>query len=161
MAWKPPSPKEINEANRKFWAERQKAFQEHFTDPNMAAQLVGEMKREELRGIPFEQQRTLDEISHFAEISGKSTVSRRARKAAMAPRPDRLQLLIEEIARRTPGITCRALQEKLEAEVHGTVIEEIANGMISFVDHDDLLNDAPLSGLKHRLSRAKKKILSR
>jgi hypothetical protein len=85
----------------------------------------------------------------------------RLRSRASKPRTDALQKLIIEIVTAKPDITQADLLHDLErcAALHD-VINEIEDGEISFND-DGVLKSAPVSGLKDRLTRAKKIINSR
>jgi hypothetical protein len=53
------------------------------------------------------------------------------------------------------------LKEKLLAHTGIPPVQEICDGKIAFTNHDGTTKTAALSGLKDRLSRAKKEIHSR
>ena len=88
-------------------------------------------------------------------------MSQHARKGGLARKTDVLQELIERIVRRNLAITVRALESQLREHQGIEPIQDFSNGTISFTNHDGRTKDAELSGLKDRLSRAKKKIGSR
>lgn len=87
-------------------------------------------------------------------VSGR----RRQRANAKKPRRDALQLLIEAIVAKNPKITVTELQDKLRLHEHGDVIETIGDtdGVIEWHDGNHPAESSPISGLKDRLSRAKK-----
>ncbi len=88
-------------------------------------------------------------------VSGK----RRQRAIAKKRRQDGLQLLIEEIVAKHPDIRTPGLLAALRAHQHGGVIEHIDDedeGTVEWCDENDPAGSAPISGLKDRLSRAKK-----
>ena len=82
---------------------------------------------------------------------------------ASGERPDALQNLIIEILKKEPKAkefdVLRELK-KLEHDENDKVIYAISETQIEWVKDDGTLADppAPISGLKHRISRAKKKI---
>lgn len=74
--------------------------------------------------------------------------------AAENRRPDDLQKLIEDIAKANPKITCPQLLEELKKHKHGEVIERIEAEEIRLTNGKTVA----VSGLKDRLSRAKKNL---
>ena len=60
-----------------------------------------------------------------------------------------------------PSTTLRQLEQQLRALERIEVIDEIADDLISFTAANGRFKGAKLSGLKHRISRAKKKPRSR
>ncbi|OAI14215.1 hypothetical protein A1507_15545 [Methylomonas koyamae] len=79
------------------------------------------------------------------------------RAAGKKPKPDTLQILINQIVRNNPEISEKELLSKLEKEKGLGVIEDVEDIDIVFSDKNDQLKAARVSGLKDRLSRAKKK----
>lgn len=79
------------------------------------------------------------------------------RKGGRASKTDPLQKLIVRVVRQRPFITAKELESYLEAHQDADPIIEICGGIIRFWNHDGSEKSAPLSGLKDRLSRAKKK----
>ena len=97
------------------------------------------------------------------KIIKKKFESDRQSKVASGERPDALQNLIIEILKKEPKAkefdVLRELK-KLEHDENDKVIYAISETQIEWVKDDGTLADppAPISGLKHRISRAKKKI---
>ena len=81
-----------------------------------------------------------------------------ARRAGGASKTDPLQVLIEDIVRHEPSIKRTELEQRLGDHLHLSPIEDIDEGGIWFAYSDGRTKRAPLTGLKDRLSRAKKKI---
>ncbi len=75
--------------------------------------------------------------------------------------PDALQAMITGIASRDHKITCKALLRQLRARMGDGVIDSIDDTHIYFYAHDGRRKDASILGLKDRLSRAKKELVSR
>lgn len=103
------------------------------------------------------QHRVLYEGALNEALHGKSRQRQNARK----PRSNSLQELIVEILIGNPSLTEHGVLEALRQHEAGPVIEQIdeAEGVISFYDKGKL-KDAPISGLKDRMSRARKKVKS-
>jgi hypothetical protein len=102
------------------------------------------------------QHRVLHEGALNEALHGKS----RQRQNARMPRPDALQELIIAILKAKPGLTESQLLRELENNQWHGVIEEIDGAVIIFNDKGRL-KEAPISGLKDRISRARKKANSR
>jgi len=98
---------------------------------------------------------------HLAALEEAVTGERRQRANAKRPRPDALQILICEIVANEPEITVTELLAVLNKYPRGQVIDEITQDEICFVQDGHGGNSAPVSGLKDRLSRARKRIKSR
>lgn len=96
-----------------------------------------------------------------AALDEAATGRRRQRSNAKRLRTDPLQSLIQDIMMADPRIKSTELMDALRKHVGGPVIEEITEDEIFFVRNGRGGNAAPISGLKDRMSRARKKILSR
>jgi hypothetical protein len=69
------------------------------------------------------------------------------------------QDLIHEVVTRRPDISAKELLETLRG--HRPPVEDIDGGTIHFANRDGSYKEAPISGLKDRLTRARKKLKSR
>lgn len=78
--------------------------------------------------------------------------------ASEKDRTDALSALILEIVKEQPKIKRRELLKALEKHKGGGCIETIDEGLIEWTDFDGIVDDLPISSLKDRLSRAKKKL---
>lgn len=81
----------------------------------------------------------------------------RARK----PRPDGLRTLIEGIIANNPKIKSAELLEELRSRIGEGVIESVTDDHIGWRDKNHPAGTSSITGLKDRLSRARKTISSR
>lgn len=161
MDRKPPTDAKINQTNREFWEKRQEIVERQLADDAVRMHAFAELEQDQQRGVPVPYQRTVEDALQRAEDLKAAVISQRLRRAASAPRPDRLQALIVEIVEKSPTITCPALLERLRQCAGDGVVEEIDDDEIWFVDGKGKGEHTPISGLKDRLTRAKKKVRSR
>jgi hypothetical protein len=100
---------------------------------------------------------------HLAALDEAITGKRRQSANGRKPRPDELQLLIEGILAARPDIKLASLLGELRRSQDGEVIDNIddAEGVIEWRGKNNPAGTAPISGLKDRLSRARKKLASR
>jgi hypothetical protein len=99
----------------------------------------------------------------IAAFDEAKTGRRRQSAKAKKPRPDAFNGLIEEILQRKPKITVDELIDECRKEAGGDIIYEINDDdrKVVWIDKKakrERLRDAPFSGLKDRLSRARKNI---
>ncbi len=161
MAPNPPSPAEMNRRHSEFWAVKMREFERRLADAQLVALATEDMASETLRGIPTYYRKIMERAYEDAE---KRQTGIRRGDGSQGGRPrkgDALQELIEEIVRVRPTITVPALLERLHASQHEGVIEDIDDGRIWFVDARGASRNAPISGLKDRLTRARKSVNSR
>jgi hypothetical protein len=111
--------------------------------------------------MPLRHRATLERALEDAERIGQRFLLQQARKGGRAAKTDALQSLIERIVARRPSISAEQLLEALRDHERIRPIQDIVAGVIEFTDHNGASKSAPISGLKDRLSRAKKKIRSR
>jgi hypothetical protein len=153
--------KEINRSNVEFWADQDALLKERMADRAVLDTAIEEIAAEARKGIaPFSQSSIYEALAN-AERVGRRFISQFARKGGRAGKTDRLQTLIEEIVQGQPNISVRELEAKLTQCQSIDPMQEIARGIIFFTDAHDRTKRCKLSGLKDRLSRAKKKVGSR
>jgi hypothetical protein len=124
---------------------------------------------EATRFVPVRSMKSLEAMLGFAEhISKRSRISV-ASKGGKALKPNALQGVIEGIARDRPDINCRQLEHELRsmARAGHPIILRVETTSAKIVEapqmihfHDRGERRTPLSGLKDRLSRAKRKIIA-
>jgi hypothetical protein len=108
--------------------------------------------------LPLKFQKTYEQSVEFAAYARDCFRRGFARKAGRAAKADALQELILESVRRNPGLTERQLMMILRTNNNsGSAICDIDNEFIHFRSKGKD-KQAPISGLKDRLARAKKKI---
>ena len=157
----PPTARDINKINRVFWDRQNTLMEQRMADDAVRQVAFAQVESECLRGVPINRQVSLVAALEEAETNRGTFLSQFAKKGGKAEKPDVLQELIIEYARTVPTITERELREKLTRERHPDVISDIEDGEIDFNDRDGRSKSALVSGLKDRLSRAKKKVRSR
>jgi hypothetical protein len=85
----------------------------------------------------------------------KKQYAKQQSKSAKNPRPDPLSDLIKKIVDKKPDITAKSLPDELEKYKGHGVIDDIDETEISYYVKGKE-KESPISGLKDRLSRAKK-----
>jgi hypothetical protein len=151
----------INERNREYWRVEQAETDRLLSDAVVVGQAVGDLESEARRGVPVYHQKTLEVALRDAEQRKKDVQQQQARRGGTVKKTDALQALIIELVRKAPSLTGSALLERLRTMQGGGVVDDIADGTISFHGRDGRIKDAPISGLKDRLSRARKILRSR
>ncbi len=160
---------EINRRNREFWETQRAALAECVDDDNLLAEVLDNVKFHN-QGVPINSQKTFESV--LERVQKQRSAHRReqltefARKGGKTEKPDALQKLILERVPRNPDISEQQLLNELRRQRGNSCIYDIAEDSegaltIFFTEPDGRLGEAPVSGLKHRLSRAKKKLLSR
>ena len=167
-ARKLPTPKEINELNRQFWSKQTDLMDQRMADPEILKIAMKDIESESLRQVPLYNQKSFARALETAaktkadilKTAAKSFQSDFSKRGGTAPKADALQRLIMEIVQRKPNITEPELLGELENRKSGSIISDIDNddGFIEFQNGDQQFKRARISGLKDRLSRAKKKL---
>jgi len=160
----------LNEQNRRFWQTQSDLLDKRMSDELLFNVATMDMRSETLRQVPIYSQKTLEQALADAERLRNAFQSDFSRKGGSAPRCDALQSLIEAIVVENPKITQGQLMRELRRDRAVGIVTSIdeksdalADGAkeIHFVDEDGTPKAASVSGLKDRLSRAKRKIASR
>lgn len=149
---------EINRRNDEFWREQRTLRDHRITDAAILATAIADITSELTRGVDIKAQKIFEEALADAEAAMQRFASQRGRYAGSANKADPLQLLIDEAVRRKPTITEVELRRQLQNHARIPPIEDFTADTISVTKIDGTIKDVPLSGLKHRLSRAKKKL---
>jgi hypothetical protein len=152
---------EINEHNRRFWEKENALRDRRIADEITRETAFARLAREQARGTPVYYQTTVEQSLADAEGDKQLLLSLQGRKGGQAKKSDALQLEILNLARRDPDITVAELKDKLTKERFPGLIDEVEDGTIWFVQPDgsgrNRSKEAPISGLKDRLSRAKRR----
>jgi hypothetical protein len=162
-----PSPtlREINEQNRLFWEEQNELRDQRLADEDFRETAFARLSDEQARRVPLKSQLTLERALADAERDKKRILSQQARKGGRAKKSDALQQAIESLVRLYPDITEAKVKDMLTRERYPGLIDDVDEDTIWFVQPDGSeegrLKKAPISGLKHRLSRAKRALKSR
>jgi hypothetical protein len=153
--------KEINEANSRFWREQRSLFDKRMANDAIHETASEAWQAQQHRAVPPACQFSFEKALEDAERAGKRLLAQQARRGGTAPKTDSLQLLIQEIVTRRPVISKDQLLEVLRANQGIGPVEDIHEDTIHFTNLDGRSKEAPISGLKDRLNRAKKKLESR
>jgi hypothetical protein len=152
---------EVNRLNEEFWAVQKTLLERRMADPDLRDIGLRNLNDEINKGVPIRFQRSIYQIfEDLASIKGRCLVEQ-ARKGGSAKKQDALQGLILTFVEAKPSITEGELKEKLSAHTGILPIQDISDDEIAFTNHDGKTKTAAVSGLKDRLSRAKKEIHSR
>jgi hypothetical protein len=155
----------LNEKNRLFWEREIELLNQRIQDPYIYQLATGDMTNEELRGVPLRNRKSMAQAfadadgmrAYVAEETRKGYRAEFARKGGRAAKSDRLQKVILSIVRRDPQVTA--------AELLPLVLDhhefEREDDSIAFGKGNGAERLVPISGLKDRLHRAKKKLYSR
>jgi len=176
------TPAELNEIYAKFWEVESKKAEQRMNDPVVRDIALERVQSDLKRYIPGKYQITLEAALEEAEKFKRHF----SRRGGRADKTDALQDFITAVLRVEPNITVTQLLDKLKLAARpGGPIEEVTEKDISFVEPRDkeralqkreedatrkgrggraplesVSRSAPISGLKDRLSRVRKKLKS-
>mgnify|MGYP001443759696 FL=1 len=130
----------------------------NYTDNQKTAfGLLWNCKKAINQGGDVDPQASIEIVRLYGELHYESY---RGRKIGRKPRIDKLQERILEIVKIKPEITEKNLLLELENEKNLGVIEDVDDEAITFIDKKGKSKTAPITGLKDRLSGAKKRLKS-
>jgi hypothetical protein len=156
----------LNEQNAEFWHEQSVVRERRLADPTLAELAKRTVCSEAGKGLPIRWHTSFDEALAAAETTKATVLSELARKARKARKADALQQLIRDIVEQHPRIAEPQLLHMLAGERGAGVVTSIdgpkkAVREIHFTDDNGRKRESPVSGLKDRLSRARKPALTR
>jgi hypothetical protein len=143
----------INRQNSAFWQKQSLELDRTISDePAIFKEALQECSADEIRHH-VSSRRPLEEI--IKEIKERQVRYRMAfsRAGGRANKTDRLGRLIEQIVQDNPNISCEELEKALRRQEGTSGVDEINATHIWLTDGKQI----PFSGLKDRLSRAKRK----
>lgn len=99
---------------------------------------------------------------HVAALEEAVTGRRRQRANGRKARTDALQVIVMECLKKSPLISLEGLLGQLSRYPRGGTIEQVDDfeQVVDWYDGNHRCASTPFSGLKHRLSRARKKVAS-
>jgi hypothetical protein len=157
--------REINELNQRFWEREIAAFNRRIADDALRETAFGRFFDEQSRRVPLYDQAPIEKFLADAERDRGRFLSHQGRQGGQAKKPDALQQEILKLVQGNPKITEAMLKAMLTRERFPGLIADIDEETIWFVQPDGSKDGRPkqaaISGLKHRLSRAKKNLRSR
>jgi hypothetical protein len=148
----------INLQNEKFWQEQRILRDRRMADPAILATAVADMTSELSRNVPVRAQKIFEAALADAEAAKQRFISERARTAGRVKKSDPLQTLIEKMVLEKPAITSVELRRLINNHADVEPIEEVTSKAVYVTRPNGTAKKVPLTGLKHRLSRAKKKL---
>jgi hypothetical protein len=179
------TPADINEINAKFWRTESKKAEQRMRDPAVRDIALARVASDFKRYMSAGDQISLEAALTEAEQSKRQLERGFARRGGRAVKSDPLQDFILAALRIKPNITAPQLLDDLKrAAQPGGPIEEVDDEVIAFIDVKDkrrsmekpeghpirkgnggrkpqvVGRSARISGLKDRLSRARKKLKS-
>ena len=144
----------INERNKCFWQETNEYVEDTIVNRiSVVEEALGEI-RIESTSRPLYSRRPLEKVLKDVDAKRKLHQSEFSKLGGKAGKPDKLNVLISQIVERNLAISCLELLDALRLRQHTSSIQSIENDEILLSDRKVV----PVSGLKDRLSRAKKKI---
>jgi hypothetical protein len=160
-----PPISEINELNHRYWEEQNTLRDRRIANEAIRESAFARLSDEQARGIPVYYQAPIEKLLEDAEREKERFLSQRSRKGGQAQKSDALRQAILDLVRRDLDITEAKLKDTLTRERFPDLIEDVDEEKIWFVQLDGSgrrrSKSALISGLKHRLSRAKKTLKSR
>ena len=147
----------INARNQEFWHEQSELLAHRLADPELFQIAFSKIGYDEIV-YPLKFRRTLEQAFADAEQGGlRKTI---ARKGCMKAKTDSLQQLVLKAVWEERDIDERQLSFWIRDQLGGGTIFSINQKTIEFVNYNGKLKKAPVSGLKDRLFRAKRRINS-
>jgi len=147
-----------------FWSKEKRNFQKRLDIPGLLTAAMKILEDDRARGIPVRNWRSLEwalrhaeKVSRAQRLVLRKAIREAALRAARAPKQDALGERIEKVTARRPDITELELLELLKAEKGLGLIVDVHGGVISF-KNGKRDKASPISGLRNRLSRTKKKL---
>ena len=150
-----------NERHRAFWEAKMRDVERQITDPVVSQEAFKHFNGEIARLLPIQCQTPIEYLLENAESYRSRVLNEQASKGGQARKQDQLQNWIESFVRQRPDASPDDLVLALRAEAPGPLIVEVEEDDISFkTGRGEELKVAKISGLKHRMSRARIKIRS-
>jgi hypothetical protein len=172
MATLNPALVDFNRRNQEFWHRQKVLMERRMADGAILATAAEAIAFEVRRRIPVRNQMSFEKALEDAAMARRRFVQQQARSGGEAAKTDTLGALIIDIVQQNPEIGAAGLLKELRLRQGGAVIDEIDETHIHFrragttagrhgghvVEVRVTSFSTPISGLKHRLTRARKKI---
>jgi hypothetical protein len=160
----------INQWNEQFWLEQSELLNSRMQDAALREIAMDDLKSEEAMRVSVRNRKTLEHALAQAEKSRRIFQRAFSRKGGKAPKTDALQRWIIKTVRADKRISSGRLLLKIRelAKSGNSIFSEVSRRSDASDDQTEHIcfddgesKTAPITGLKDRLSRAKRKILSR
>ena len=151
----------INRRNKEFWQNQKNLMERRMADHAIREYAFEVISGELRKNLPMYYQTPLEQALADAERVKRRFLSEQARAGGKVIKADALNERIGQIVKRRPSVTSDDLLEMLREERGLGVIEDVEEGKIFFTTGNGRSKSAKISGLKDRLSRAKRPLRSR
>lgn len=148
----------MNLHSEAFWKTQKQVMEKGLSDPAVAL-MAFESARWEMSRPLVSQWSRYEVIVERAVSQNALSLTCFAKKGGSAPKKDELQKVIETLVRQYPELRLSELKVRLSR--CEPPIMDVTDHVVSYeTEPGSPLKDAPISGLKHRLTRARKFIAS-
>ena len=151
----------LNTRNKDFWRDEKRQMERRMADDAVRERALEVIYGELCRRVPTYYQLSIEAALADAERAKHRFLSQQARTGGKAGKADSLNELIGEIVQRRSTVTVPELLEFLRGGQGEGTIQDIDEEAIWFTTRDGRSKSAKISGLKDRLSRAKRDLRSR
>ncbi len=167
-----PALVEFNRRNREFWANQKSLMDQRMADGAILETAVETIASEAKRRVSVRSQISFEKALEDAAKAKRRFIGQQARSGGKAAKAGPLRKIIIDIVRQNPEIDAAGLLEELRHRQGDGIIDEIDETYIHFrhagktaprhgdevIETSVISVSTPISGLKHRLTRARKKI---
>lgn len=149
---------ELNSRHEQFWALQSKLTLERMSNEDLLGFAQKDMDSEIIRGVPVKHRKTFELTLDDAEQGIRLARQRFSRLGGKAHKRDALQRLIAEKVQQNPKMHQQELFHSLRADIgKGTIVSmDLQSSTIQFWTETGKLKPVSLSGLKDRLSKARR-----
>jgi hypothetical protein len=149
---------ELNSRHEQFWALQSKLTLERISNGELFEFAQKDMDSEIIRGVPVKHRKTFELALADAEQGTRLVRQRFSRMGGKAHKQDALQRLIVEKVQQNPKVHQQELFHSLRADIgKGTIVSmDVQSNTIQFWTETGKLKTVSLSGLKDRLSKARR-----
>ena len=167
-----PALVKFNQRNRDFWADQRTLMDRRMADLAILETAVESVESENKRQVAIRSQKSFEEALLDAERAKQRFIRQQARSGGKAAKADSLQRIIADVVRQNPEIAVTQLLLELRKHQGDGIIDEVDATRIYFrqtgraamsgggevVGMKVISASAPISGLKHRLTRARRNV---
>jgi hypothetical protein len=172
MVMAQPNPELVafNQRNKTFWDLQKTLMDQRMADAAVLKSAIEMVACEARRQVPVRNQMSFEKALEHAAETKRRFAAQLARSGGNTTKSDPLQNVIIGIVRQNSVISCAKLLKELRSREGDGIIEEIDETTIYFrkpampgvtgkkIEKTSVSMASPISRLKHRLTRAKKKI---
>lgn len=148
----------LNRRHEEFWKTQNALMKTRMADAAIRDTAFEAMNAEQQKRVPVYYQTSIYDALAAADRAKQRCLSQQARKGGSVEKTDALQRLIEKFVEDKPDLTAPLLKNRLREHERIGPIQDIDDEVVCFTNLDGRTKTASLSGLKHRLTRARKKI---